>query len=73
MSIDKNKREKFMGNIRNIVETEALTKKFGKIIALDNLSLQIKEGENFGLIGPNGSGKTTLIRLLVGLLKPKNF
>ena len=52
-----------------IVETKGLTKKFGKIKALDHLSLQIEEGENFGLLGPNGSGKTTLIRILAGLLK----
>ncbi len=43
---------------------------YGKLKALDNLSLQVPRGISFGLLGPNGAGKTTLIRILVGLLKP---
>jgi len=46
-----------------------LTKKFGKLTALDNISLDVKEGEVFGYIGPNGAGKTTTIRVLLGILK----
>jgi ABC-2 type transport system ATP-binding protein len=53
-----------------IVETKDLHKHFGPIRAVDGLSLSVREGEVYGLLGPNGSGKTTLIRLLVGLLKP---
>jgi len=47
-----------------------LVKQFGKLRAVDNLSMTINAGETYGLIGPNGSGKTTLIRMLVGLMKP---
>lgn len=53
----------------NIVEIEGLTRKFGDIIAVDNMNLTIKEGEIYGLLGPNGAGKSTLINILSGLLK----
>ena len=53
-----------------IVETFNLTKKFGKITAVDNLSIGIDEGEVFGLLGPNGAGKTTIIKMLATLLEP---
>ena len=46
-----------------------LTKKFGKLVALENISLDVKEGEVFGYIGPNGAGKTTTIRTILGILK----
>lgn len=47
-----------------------LTKEFGKLIAVDNISLEIHEGEVFGLLGQNGAGKTTIIHMLATLLKP---
>jgi ABC-2 type transport system ATP-binding protein len=47
-----------------------LTKKFGHLIAVDNLNLEIPPGEIFGFLGPNGAGKTTTIRILTGLVKP---
>ena len=47
-----------------------LRKSFGSLVALDDLSLEIKRGEIFGLLGPNGAGKTTAINLAVGLLSP---
>jgi ABC-2 type transport system ATP-binding protein len=53
-----------------VIETFKLTKKFDKITAVDNLNLQIEEGEVFGLLGPNGAGKTTTIKMLATLLKP---
>jgi len=53
-----------------IVETINLTKRYGKLVALNNLRLQIQEGECFGYIGPNGAGKTTTIKILATLLQP---
>ena len=47
-----------------------LTKRFDKIVAVDNVSLEIQEGEVFGLLGQNGAGKTTIIHMLATLLKP---
>jgi ABC-2 type transport system ATP-binding protein len=54
----------------NIIETKNLTKKFEKMTAVDNLNLQINEGEIFGLLGPNGAGKTTTLLMLVTLKPP---
>jgi ABC-2 type transport system ATP-binding protein len=53
-----------------VIVSDKLSKRFGKLVAVDDLTLQINEGEIFGLLGPNGSGKTTLMRMLVGLVKP---
>lgn len=53
-----------------IIETDGLTKQYGKSIALDQLDLTVKKGEILGYLGPNGAGKTTTIRLLLGLIKP---
>ena len=52
------------------IKTEALTKTFGKITAVNELNLEVEEGEIFGLLGPNGAGKTTLISMLCTILKP---
>ncbi len=52
------------------VEIENLTKRFGKFVAVDNVSLQVSKGEIFGFLGPNGAGKSTTIRVLCGLLSP---
>jgi branched-chain amino acid transport system ATP-binding protein len=54
----------------SFLEVEGLTKRFGGLVAVDNVSLQIGRDEIIGLIGPNGSGKTTLVRLIMGILKP---
>jgi ABC-2 type transport system ATP-binding protein len=52
----------------NMLEVTNLTKKFGEITAVDNLTFQVAEGEVFGLLGPNGAGKTTTIRMLCCLI-----
>jgi ABC-2 type transport system ATP-binding protein len=52
-----------------IIDTNGLTKKYGKITAVDDLSISIEEGEIFGLLGPNGAGKTTIIKMLATLLE----
>jgi ABC-2 type transport system ATP-binding protein len=54
----------------NAIEVTGLTKKFGELTAVDNVSFTVAEGEFFGFLGPNGAGKTTLIRILTTLLKP---
>jgi ABC-2 type transport system ATP-binding protein len=54
----------------NAVEVNQLTKKFGKFIAVNNVTFKIPRGEIFGLLGPNGAGKTTMIRMLCGLMMP---
>jgi len=52
------------------IEVSGITKKYGTITAVDNVSFDVMEGEFFGFLGPNGAGKTTLIRMLTTLLKP---
>lgn len=56
----------------NAIEIENISKQFGKVKALDDVCLEVKEGECFGLIGPDGAGKTTLFRILTTLLSPDN-
>lgn len=53
-----------------LVETEQLTKRYGRFTALDQCTLNVRAGEVLGLLGPNGAGKTTLLRLLLGFLRP---
>jgi len=53
-----------------MIQTTNLTRKYGDLVALDNLNLEIDDGECFGFIGPNGAGKTTTIKILATLLKP---
>jgi ABC-2 type transport system ATP-binding protein len=54
------------------IETDGLTKRYGDVTALSDLSLSVPEGELFGLLGPNGSGKTTTIEILTGQLEPSS-
>jgi branched-chain amino acid transport system ATP-binding protein len=54
----------------HLLKVEGLSKSFGGLKAVDNVTFQVEEGEIIGLIGPNGSGKTTTLNLLTGFLKP---
>jgi len=56
--------------MNSIVKTQGLVKRYGGILAVDRVDLEVFEGEIFGLLGPNGAGKTTTIRMLTGQTKP---
>ncbi|HUV01253.1 MAG TPA: ABC transporter ATP-binding protein [Bacteroidales bacterium] len=56
--------------MRSLVRADSLFKKYGNIVAVDNISFEIYRGEIFGFLGPNGAGKTTTIKMMSGLLKP---
>ena len=53
-----------------IIETEHLSRRFGELLAVNDLSLSVRRGEIFGVLGPNGAGKSTTIRMLCGILDP---
>ncbi len=53
-----------------MIDLTNLTRKFGDLTAVDNVTLHIPEGEVFGLLGPNGAGKTTTVRMLCCLIAP---
>ena len=52
------------------IEVDHLSKHFGTLVALNDISFSVNEGETFGFLGPNGAGKTTTIRLLTGISPP---
>lgn len=52
------------------IETTGLRKEYGSLIAVNDLDLQVREGEVFGFLGPNGAGKTTTVKMLLGLVRP---
>ncbi len=58
--------------MRNItmIQVEELTKNYGEVRAVDDITLSVSKGEIVGLLGPNGAGKTTTLRILTGYLKP---
>ena len=53
-----------------MIRLEEISKKFGDLIAVDNLSLTIEDGMIFGLLGPNGAGKSTTLKMITSILKP---
>src|SRR3954466_4115099 len=52
------------------VEAAGVTKRYGSLTAVDNISVQVAQGEVYGVLGPNGAGKTTFLRMLFGLIRP---
>ena len=59
-----------MGTDGSIIEIRDLSKRYGRFVALDRLTLSVGRGQILGFIGPNGAGKTTAIKILVGLARP---
>jgi ABC-2 type transport system ATP-binding protein len=59
-----------MAAMELVIETSALTKRYGPVVAVDGLDLGVRRGEVYGFLGPNGAGKTTTLRMLVGLVRP---
>ena len=59
-----------MGGHKVVIQTESLSKRYGRVLALDGLSLDVRPGEVLGFLGPTGAGKTTTLRLLMGYLQP---
>jgi ABC-2 type transport system ATP-binding protein len=53
-----------------VIEARGLSRRFGEVLAVDAVDLEVRRGEIFGCLGPNGSGKSTLMRMLLGLLRP---
>ena len=54
------------------VIARGLTKRFGDLVAVDHIDLEIRRGEVFGFLGPNGAGKSTTIRMLCGIMDPSD-
>jgi ABC-2 type transport system ATP-binding protein len=53
-----------------MLELKGLTRRYGDLVALDDLSFTVREGQLFGFVGPNGAGKTTAMRIILGVLEP---
>ncbi len=53
-----------------VIHAQGLTKRFGSLVAVDNVDLTVRKREVYGFLGPNGSGKSTTIRMLCGLMRP---
>jgi ABC-2 type transport system ATP-binding protein len=53
-----------------VLELRGLTRRYGEVVALDDLSFSVREGQMFGFVGPNGAGKTTAMRIVLGVLEP---
>ena len=53
-----------------MITAQGLTKRYGDVLAVDNVDLQVNAGEIFGFLGPNGAGKTTTINMLIGITAP---
>jgi ABC-type uncharacterized transport system ATPase subunit len=53
-----------------VLELQGLSRRYGDLVALDDLSFTVREGQMFGFVGPNGAGKTTTMRIVLGVLEP---
>jgi ATPase subunit of ABC transporter with duplicated ATPase domains len=56
--------------VDGVLELNGLTRRYGDLVALDDLSFTVAEGQMFGFVGPNGAGKTTAMRIVLGVLEP---
>jgi ABC-2 type transport system ATP-binding protein len=54
----------------DMLELRGLTRRYGDVVALDDVSFTVGEGQMFGFVGPNGAGKTTAMRIVLGVLEP---
>jgi ABC-2 type transport system ATP-binding protein len=54
----------------SVIEVRGLTKRFGRVLAVDQLSFAVEPGTVVGFLGPNGAGKTTTLRMMLGLVRP---
>jgi ABC-2 type transport system ATP-binding protein len=54
------------------ISTQGLSRRFGELVAVDNVNLRVAPGQFFGFLGPNGAGKSTTIKMLTGLLAPSS-
>ena len=61
-----------MNETRNVLKLEGITMQFGGVVAVNDLSLEVNEGEIVALIGPNGAGKTTCFNCITGVYEPTN-
>ena len=57
---------------QNVLRLDNITMQFGGVVAVDNLNLEVNEGEIVALIGPNGAGKTTAFNVITGVYAPSN-
>jgi ABC-type molybdenum transport system ATPase subunit/photorepair protein PhrA len=57
------------GELSDVLELKGLTRRYGDLVALDDLSFTVREGQMFGFVGPNGAGKTTAMRIVLGVLE----
>jgi ABC-2 type transport system ATP-binding protein len=55
--------------VGDVLELQGLTRRYGDLVALDDLSFAVAEGQMFGFVGPNGAGKTTAMRIILGVLE----
>ncbi|AOL33831.1 ATP-binding cassette domain-containing protein [Anoxybacillus geothermalis] len=55
------------------IQVERVSKRFGKKVVIDDVSLEVQTGEIFGLLGPSGAGKTTLVRMIAGIDQASEF